>query len=84
MKLIVTRACHNHMGTLYQAGESFEGTQRLLDVFGDRLAQVNETDNMTDIDFLRALAKEKGVKVDMRWREDRLREEIANAEAANG
>lgn len=82
MKLIVTRACHNHMGTLYQAGESFEGTQRMLNVFSDRLKEAES--DATDIDALRTEAEAKGVKVDKRWREGRLREEIANADAANG
>ena len=84
MKLTVTRASHTHMGKLYRAGESFEGTQRLLDAFGDRLAVADDDQAVDEIDFLRSVAEAAGVKVDKRWRADRLREEIANANAANG
>lgn len=37
MKLIVTRRQHTHAGKTYRVGESFDGSERLLAAFGDRL-----------------------------------------------
>lgn len=38
MKLTVTRQHHTHQGKTYRAGETFEGSERLLAAFADRLA----------------------------------------------
>lgn len=36
--LVVTRMRHTHLGVTYLPGQTFEGTQRLLETFSDRLA----------------------------------------------
>lgn len=41
IKLRVTRAHHTHQGVTYRAGETFDGTERLLAAFGDRLQRAD-------------------------------------------
>lgn len=45
-------------------------------------AEVDEGEDDDDIEVLRAEAEALDIKVDKRWKEDRLREEIAKAQAA--
>lgn len=99
VQLRVTRRHHTHKGKTYRAGEEFPGTERLLNTFRDRLerasvAQAREGAEKSEAEAeaeqekllaeLRAEAEGKGVKVDKRWGEDRLREEIKNANASGG
>jgi hypothetical protein len=37
LTLRVTRQHHTHAGKTYRVGDTFEGSQKLLDTFGDRL-----------------------------------------------
>lgn len=43
--LRVTQRHHTHAGKTYRVGDTFEGTQKLLDAFGDRLELVETPKN---------------------------------------
>ncbi|MAK86387.1 MAG: hypothetical protein CMK96_05500 [Pseudomonas sp.] len=87
MLLRVKHKGHVHGGKRLAVGDTFPGSERLLKAMPDRFEKVAEeaaTETKADpLDDLRAEAEAKGVKVDKRWGEERLREEIANADAAN-
>lgn len=42
MKLTVTRLHHTHAGETYRVGDAFEGSERLLATFADRLAPADQ------------------------------------------
>lgn len=91
MQLRVTRKSHTRSETgkdgrlvavRYDKGKTFDGTERELKTFGDRLERVSgggdkpppkEPDGM---DELRKQAEELGIVVDGRWGEKKLRAEI--------
>jgi hypothetical protein len=43
MKLRMTALHHTHKGITYRVGETFTGSQRLLDAFGDRMEKAYNT-----------------------------------------
>ena len=99
MKLKVTRKYHTRPeadkdGRLrrvrYETGDTFDGTERELLVFGDRLEKADaqasakpepepEPKEHDTLESLRQEAEALGIEVDGRWKEARLRDEIAKA-----
>lgn len=89
MRLEVYRKSHGRRekGRLvsYGVGDQFEGTQKELRAFADRLREVESEAQETpesqpdSLDTLRSEAESLGVEVDGRWGEKRLRAEIDKA-----
>ena len=88
MQLRVTRKGHTRSETdkdgrlvavHYGKGDTFDGTEKELKTFGDRLERVSGGDKPPEpdgMDDLRKQAEELGIEVDGRWGEKKLRAEI--------
>lgn len=83
MKLRVTRKCHTARVdgklTRYGVGDTFDGTQKLLDAFSDRLEPVEGKTAEPVRESLIKQAENLGIKIDKRWKPQRIEQEIEAA-----
>lgn len=84
MRLVVTRKSHGRREdgklVVYQTGDEFDGTERELRNFSDRLSAVSDSDTPPSRDQLAMQAMTMGIQVQAEWDADRISEEIANAQ----